>query len=109
MVTVRAGKSNASMRPPAKRRKNGRGPADTALDGRRFNEAACKEAEKLPPPPPPPPGPARFNEAACKEAEKRGILITMSTAFAASMRPPAKRRKNALRAGGKFTNSAQLQ
>ena len=83
------------MRPPAKRRKNA--VVDTLTgtrvrsfneaackeaeklvgggrDGRRmrgFNEAACKEAEKPMPPDWIPPPSSCFNEAACKEAEKR--------------------------------------
>ena len=38
----------ASMRPPAKRRKNVRLCGSCQAHGRSFNEAACKEAEKPP-------------------------------------------------------------
>ena len=37
----------ASMRPPAKRRKNPPAPNHLPHVHLRFNEAACKEAEKL--------------------------------------------------------------
>ena len=58
------------MRPPAKRRKNRMPGGETAGIATRFNEAACKEAEKLP--------------------EEAPAVVDQP----ASMRPPAKRRKN---------------
>ena len=118
------------MRPPAKRRKNFRSretayatttgfneaackEAEKPAFTRRktwpsscFNEAACKEAEKRPAPPWAGRFTGGFNEAACKEAEKRASTSTSTAALErdASMRPPAKRRKNlastALVAGG---------
>ena len=58
------------MRPPAKRRKNGGDRAGNRRSRRRFNEAACKEAEKLGTSGKPFLVILGFNEAACKEAEK---------------------------------------
>ena len=70
--------ANASMRPPAKRRKNSPSSRiDRDAGAARFNEAACKEAEK-------PPG--------------RGCVRRLPHPHA-SMRPPAKRRKNPPRPG----------
>ena len=62
---------------------------------RRFNEAACKEAEKRKTGRGIRTGRCGFNEAACKEAEKQaGPVDGRRPLPLASMRPPAKRRKN---------------
>ena len=86
----------ASMRPPASRRKNVRGPAHDQPPAvqasmrppasRRKNLIPGSTRDQIP---------GCFNEAACKQAEERLHAVQLPRLHAvASMRPPASRRKN---------------